>query len=74
MLVANFLPVRFRGSAFWAGVLPFSSGEQVASLREELKGTHVVRRDGDRVVCVPVVPDAPEMGVQEKSSSGRTGP
>lgn len=48
-LVANFLPVKFRGSAFRAGVVPFSSGEQVASLREELKGTHVVRRDGDRV-------------------------
>jgi hypothetical protein len=66
MLVANFLPVRFRGSAFRAGVVPFSSSEQVASLREELKGTHVVRRDGGRVVCVPVVPDAAEVGEQEK--------
>jgi hypothetical protein len=66
MLVANFLPVRFRGSAFRAGVVSFSSSEQVASLREELKGTHVVRRDGDRVVCVPVVPDASEVGKQEK--------
>lgn len=66
VLVANFLPVKFRGSAFRAGVVPFSCGEQVASLREELKGTHVVRRDGDRVVCVPVVPDAPEVGEQEK--------
>lgn len=26
----------------------------------------MVRRDGDRVVCVPVVPDAPEVGEQEK--------
>jgi Piwi domain len=66
MLVANFLPVRFRGSAFKAGVVPFSTSEQVASLRDELKGTHVVRRDGDRVVCVPVVPDASEVGKQEK--------
>ena len=65
-LVANFLPVRVQGSAFRAGVVPFSSSEQVASLREELRGTHVVRRDGDRVVCVPVVADAPEVGTQEK--------
>ena len=26
----------------------------------------MVRRDGDRVVCVPVVADAPEVGTQEK--------
>lgn len=52
------------------GVVPFSSSEQVASLREELRGTHVVRRDGDRVVCVPVVADAPEVGAQEKFAVG----
>lgn len=69
-LVANFLPVRFRGHTFRAGVLPFASRERLASLREELKETHVVRRDGDRVVCVPLVSGAEEVGEREKFAVG----
>jgi len=65
-LVANFLPVRFFGQTFRAGVLAFEAKEQLAGLREELKDTHAVRRDGDRIVCVPFVPKAPEVGEQEK--------
>jgi hypothetical protein len=65
-LVANFLPVRFFGQTFRAGVLTFEAKEQLAGLREELKDTHAVRRDGDRIVCVPLVPKAPEVGEQEK--------
>jgi hypothetical protein len=74
-LVANFLPVRFRGAAaFHAGVVPFESPERLVSLREELRGTHVVRRDADQVVCVPVVPDAPEVGKQRKFVIGEHRP
>jgi hypothetical protein len=69
-LVANFLPVRFRGHTFRAGVVPFDSHERLASLREELRGTHVVRRDGDRVVCVPLVLDTQQVGQQEKFAIG----
>lgn len=61
-LVASFLPVRFIGRTFQAGTTPFESGEKLASVREELKDTHVVRRDGDRVVCVPLTSDAREVG------------
>ncbi len=49
-----------------ADVVPFDSAERLASLRQELRGTHVVRRDGDRIVCVPLLPDAPEVGDREK--------
>jgi len=64
--VANFLPVRFRGQAFHAGVVSFNSGEQLDALRVELQGTHVVARDGDRVVCAPLSAGAEEIGEQEK--------
>lgn len=70
----NFLPVRFRGQAFTAGVLPFESAEQMTSLREELVGTHVVRRDGDRVVCVPLAANAAEIGEQHKFEIGEHRP
>jgi hypothetical protein len=69
-LVANFLPVRFRGNTFQAGTLPFDSRDQLVSLREEFGSTHVVWRDRDRVVCVPVVPEAQEVGDQEKLAIG----
>lgn len=65
-LVGNFLPVRFHGQAFHGGVLPFDSHEQLAALRTELHGTHVVARDADRIVCVPLTADAREVGAQEK--------
>jgi len=73
-LVANFLPVEFRGHTFQAGVLPFDSPEQLVSLRKELRGTHVVRRDGDRVVCVPLIPDTQEMGKREEFAIGEHRP
>lgn len=69
-LVANFLPIRFIGPAvFQAGTMPFESKEQLASQQEELRGTHVVHRDGDRVICVPVTADTAEVGEQEKFSA-----
>src|SRR5437868_9360458 len=65
-LVANFLPVWFRERAFDVGVLPFESEEQLADLRTKLTGTHVVRREDDGVVCVPLTQDAAEVGEQRK--------
>jgi len=66
----NFLPVRFRGHTFAAGVRPFESAEQLAALREELAGSHVVRRDGDRIVCVPLTAEAREVGELQKFEVG----
>jgi hypothetical protein len=68
--VANFLPVRIRGSAFPADVLPFESHERLAALRAELRGTHVVSRDDDRIVCVPLASEAPDVGMREKFTVG----
>ena len=33
-----------------------------------------MRRDDDRVVCVPVIPDAPEVGTQVKFAIGENRP
>jgi hypothetical protein len=69
-LVANFLPVRFQGETFMADVVPFDSAERLTSLRHELRGTHVVRRDGNRIVCVPLLPETLEVGDREKFAIG----
>jgi len=64
-LVANFLPVRFLRSEFRAGVSAYESRDQLARLRTELRGTHLVARDHARVVCVPLAADVAEIGNQE---------
>lgn len=68
-LVANFLPVRFTGETFRGGTLPFEP-ERLAELRTQLRGTHVVRRDSDKIVCVALTPEAPDVGAQEKFTIG----
>jgi hypothetical protein len=68
-LVVNFLPVRFTGETFRGGTMPFEP-ERLAELRTELRGTHVVRRDGDKIVCVALTSDAPDVGAQEKFTIG----
>lgn len=65
-LVANFLPVRFHGQAFHAGVVPFDSRERLDGLRIELQGTHVVAREGDQIVCVPLTADSRPVGTEKK--------
>jgi hypothetical protein len=69
-LAANFLPIRFRGGTFRAGVLAYESSDQLAELRLRLHGTHVVVRDGDRIVCVPLEAGVSEIGEQEKFTVG----
>ncbi|MDQ7909081.1 hypothetical protein RB614_31620 [Phytohabitans sp. ZYX-F-186] len=65
--MANFLPVRFRGrDAFYAGVVPFESGDQLDALRAELRGSYVVAREGHRVVCAPLTDGTNEIGEQEE--------
>ncbi|QFZ18520.1 argonaute/piwi family protein [Saccharothrix syringae] len=68
----NYLPIRFDGEAFEAGVLPYESSEQLSGLRDRLKSTHVVVRDGGRIVCVPLLPGAESVG--ERSVIGTAGP
>lgn len=65
-LTVNFLPIKFLGSTFRAGVLAFESADHLAELRAAQRDTHVIARDGGRLICVPLHEEGPEVGVQEK--------
>jgi len=60
--VLNFLPLTLSAKEFAGGLLPFESSDQLALLRAEHAATHVFRRQGDAIACVPLTPDAPPIG------------
>lgn len=62
-LVLNFLPLALSAEEFAGGLLPFESSEQLALLRAEHAATHVFHRQGNEIACVPLTPDAPQIGV-----------
>jgi hypothetical protein len=62
--VFNFLPVHFTAPTFTGGIVAFESAEQLRELRESLRDTHVVRRQGNHIACVPVAPAAPAYGTE----------
>ena len=63
-LAVNYLPVRFTAGSFPAGLIRYESVDQLARLRAELAGTHVVVRTGDQIACVPLTAEAPAVGGQ----------
>src|SRR4051812_39833329 len=68
-LVVNFLPVRFHGEVTDAGVLQYTSAEQLEGLRSRLRATHTVVRTDDQIVCVPIVAGAEQIGERRTISS-----
>jgi hypothetical protein len=53
-LVLNIAPILFEDAEIAVEVHPYTDKENLDSLRDRTRGTHVVRRDGgDRVLCVP---------------------
>jgi len=64
LLTLNYLPVEFDQGRFDAGTFPYESSEQLTDLRAELSSSHVVVREGSRIVCVPVVEAAAVVGEQ----------
>jgi hypothetical protein len=60
-LFTNFLPVRFSGQVV-AGALPYESAAHLGELRSRLRESHVVVRDRNDVVCVPLAQGAEQIG------------
>jgi len=61
-LVLNFSPVHFNEAEVQVGILEYQGREQLRELRSKHNTTHIFHRDGGtRILCVPVVPDAPEI-------------
>lgn len=61
--VLNLSPIRFEDAEVSVGIFQYQSKEQLQSLRDKCNSTHVFRRDmGNRILCVPVVQDASQVG------------
>src|SRR5260221_8147182 len=58
----NFLQVILSADRFVAGVLPFESRDQIRTVRANYAATHVVQRDRNEIVCIPLRADAPLLG------------
>lgn len=66
--ILNFSPIHFDDQEIKVGRLPYGDdGAQVLrDLRDEHRGTHVIRREGsDSILAVPVVPDVEPIGKAE---------
>jgi hypothetical protein len=61
--VLNVSPVEFDDADVRVGIFPYESSEQLGGLRATHGATHVFRREqGTRIVAVPVVAGAPDVG------------
>lgn len=62
-LVLNLAPIQFPDTTeVSTELLEFQSKEQMEVLREEHYSTHVFRREGKQIQCVPVTQDVPALG------------
>ena len=62
-LVLNIAPIQFADAEVTVGLLEYQDQEHLKDLRNKNYETHVFLRDqGTRILCVSVVPDAPEIG------------
>ncbi len=58
----NFLQATLSADRFAAGVQPFESRDQLRAVRANYAATHVVQRDRNEIVCIPLRADAPLLG------------
>ncbi len=61
-LFLNFPRLTLWAETFHGEVLAFQPSEQPARLRAEHGWTHVFRRQGNEIACIPLAPDAPTIG------------
>jgi hypothetical protein len=64
-LSLNIAPIKVPNSTIRAAFFRYdedTGNERLKALRNELRGTHAVTRRSDRIVCLPRIEDAPEVG------------
>lgn len=62
-LTLNLSPIEFRDADVRVGWLSYDGDGRLSRLRDQYNATHVFRREGpNRIVAVPVVANAPEVG------------
>src|SRR5437867_5809040 len=61
----NIAPIDVPDISIQGGIVPYdpdNSHDHLASLRERHRGTHAIARQGDRIVCLPRIPNATAVG------------
>lgn len=61
-LLLNITPIRYSDGVVEIEVLPYESAEQLKALRRQYGNSHVFRRSGESIQCVPRSVDAPFLG------------
>lgn len=62
----NLIPLTFVGNTFKGYELPYEDYDQLRNLREEYRGNHVFRRQGDVIQCVPLHDGADSLGTEKE--------
>ena len=60
--VLNVAPVELIGEPIAAERLPYIDSENLGVLHDSVRMTHVVRREGDSILCVPLSSHSPTLG------------
>lgn len=62
-LVLNVSPAVFNEAEVCVEIIEYQGREQLRELRSKHNTTHIFHRDGgSRILCIPFVPNAPEIG------------
>ncbi|WP_123850035.1 hypothetical protein [Burkholderia pseudomallei] len=61
-MLLNITPIRYSDGVVEIEVLPYESAEQLKALRRQYGNSHVFRRSGESIQCVPRSVDAPFLG------------
>jgi hypothetical protein len=64
-LTLNFAPIQFEDAEIDVGVIPYEGKEQLRTLRSNHSDTYLFHRDGNEILSVAIIPEAPILG--EKS-------
>ena len=65
-LKLNFIPITFTKPSFKGSVLPYEGEEQLKSLRNQYRNSHVFRRKGNVIQCVPLSESSPILGEERE--------
>ena len=62
----NFIPITFTKSSFKGSVLPYEGEEQLKSLRNQYRNSHVFRREGKVIQCVALSESSEILGEERE--------
>jgi len=68
-IILNFIPVEFNNTFFRGSELQYKNDDQLKELRERFRDSHVFRREGDIIQCVPLSESAEHLGKSKQFST-----